>query len=72
MDPEFMTTKELTFKSDVYAFGVILLQLLTGKSEFGLVKMVGNALNNKALHSILDHTAGKWNVNEAAKLFRIG
>ncbi|GJT71692.1 RNA-directed DNA polymerase, eukaryota, reverse transcriptase zinc-binding domain protein [Tanacetum coccineum] len=31
MDPEFLSTGELTSKSDTYSFGVILLRLLTGK-----------------------------------------
>ncbi|XP_031484504.1 U-box domain-containing protein 33-like [Nymphaea colorata] len=72
MDPEFMATKELTFKSDVYAFGIILLQLLTGKSELGLVKEVETALENKVLPSILDPNAGKWKLTEATKLSNLG
>ena len=40
MDPEFLSTGELTTKSDTYSFGVILLRLLTGKSALGLTKDV--------------------------------
>lgn len=72
MDPEFMAKTELTFKSDVYAFGIILLQLLTGKKAFGLVKAVETALDGKKLSSILDSSAGKWNLREAAELCRLG
>ncbi|GJW49949.1 U-box domain-containing protein kinase family protein [Tanacetum coccineum] len=45
MDPEFLSTGELTAKSDTYSFGVILLRLLTGKSALGLMKEVKCALN---------------------------
>ncbi|KAE8662483.1 signal peptide peptidase-like 4-like [Hibiscus syriacus] len=36
MDPEFLSTGELTPKAEVYSFGVILLRLLTRRSAFDL------------------------------------
>lgn len=31
MDPEYVTTQELTEKSDIYSYGVVLLELITSK-----------------------------------------
>ncbi|KAD4179757.1 hypothetical protein E3N88_28348 [Mikania micrantha] len=34
MDPEYIHTRQLTCKTDVYGFGVVLTELLTGKKPF--------------------------------------
>ncbi|GJS16113.1 U-box domain-containing protein kinase family protein [Tanacetum coccineum] len=68
MDPEFFSTGELTFKSDTYSFGVILLRLLTGKPALGLAKEVKSALNENTLKNILDPTAGNWPFVQAQQL----
>lgn len=68
MDPEFLSTGELTSKSDTYSFGIILLRLLTGRSALGLTKEVQYALNKENLKNILDPTAGDWPFVQAQQL----
>ncbi|XP_023771591.1 U-box domain-containing protein 33 isoform X1 [Lactuca sativa] len=68
MDPEFLSTGELTSKSDTYSFGVILLRLLTGKPALGLRKEVQYAMNKENLKSVLDPTAGDWPFVQAQQL----
>ncbi|GJT64142.1 U-box domain-containing protein kinase family protein [Tanacetum coccineum] len=68
MDPEFLSTGELTTKSDTYSFGVILLRLLTGKPALGLMKEVKCALNENMLKNVLDPTAGDWPFVQAQQL----
>ncbi|GMH22462.1 hypothetical protein Nepgr_024305 [Nepenthes gracilis] len=60
VDPEFISTGELTLKSDVFAFGIILLRLLTGMPAKTTSKKVQFALDNDDLNAILDPSAGDW------------
>ncbi|CAI0470348.1 unnamed protein product [Linum tenue] len=71
MDPEFLASGELTPKSDLYSFGIILLCLLTGRSPLGLTKEVQDALNKGNLKSLLDPLAGDWPFVQAEQLARL-
>ncbi|XP_071692382.1 cysteine-rich receptor-like protein kinase 21 [Rutidosis leptorrhynchoides] len=71
MAPEYITTGKFTEKSDVYAFGVVVLQILSGKSNLtGSIKSA--AANGQFADFIDENLDGKFSKTEAEKLTRIG
>ncbi|CAN1237190.1 U-box domain-containing protein 33 [Linum grandiflorum] len=71
LDPHFLTTGELSPKSDTYSFGIILLQLLSGKPALGIANETRLAMNEGSL-SFLDQSAGDWPFLQAKQLARLG
>lgn len=72
-DPEFERTGILTPKSDIYSFGLIILQLLTGRTlPVGLAGEVRKAVSYGKLSSILDSSAGEWPPAISTRLVELG
>ncbi|CAM0149370.1 unnamed protein product [Urochloa decumbens] len=72
MDPEFLTTGELTQLSDVYSLGIIILHLLTGMPPLSIAKKVATALERDSLHLLIYKSAGDWPYMQAKQLALIG
>ncbi|KAL9325866.1 hypothetical protein ACSQ67_006511 [Phaseolus vulgaris] len=71
MDPEYQRTGTVRPKSDVYAFGVITLQLITGRHARGLILIVEDAIRNGSFRDFLDSSAGDWPLDETVELAQI-
>lgn len=70
MAPEYITTGKFTEKSDVYAFGVVVLQILSGKSNLTLLLRAA-AIDRRFDDFIDKNLEGKFSESEADKLIRI-
>ncbi|PIN06760.1 Serine/threonine protein kinase [Handroanthus impetiginosus] len=68
IDPEYQRTGVVSAKSDVYAFGMVILQLLTAKPAIALAHKVELAVANDRLMEVLDPEGGAWPIEEAMDL----
>lgn len=65
--PEYTTTGRFTEKSDVYAFGMIIFQILSGKSRITQLNCHGAEISR--FEDFIDaNLAGKFKESEAARL----
>ncbi|XP_006661585.1 U-box domain-containing protein 33-like [Oryza brachyantha] len=72
-DPEYQQrSKLLTPRSDIYSFGIVILQLLTGLQAAGLPSQVRRAMSSGKLWSLLDPTAGEWPLEVSERLAEFG
>lgn len=65
---EIIDDGELTAASDVYSFGIVLLQLLTAKPASDLVGDVKCDIESGHLNEVLDVSAGDWPPDLAKQL----
>ncbi|KAD5961339.1 hypothetical protein E3N88_12812 [Mikania micrantha] len=72
IDPEYQRTGLVSPRSDVYALGMVILQLLTARPVIAVTHVVETALENGELASVLDPDAGEWPVNETKELAILG
>ncbi|XP_022957883.1 U-box domain-containing protein 35-like isoform X3 [Cucurbita moschata] len=72
IDPEYQRTGLISPKSDVYAFGMVILQLLTAKPAVALTHVVETAVESRSLIKVLDIKAGHWPIEETYELARLG
>lgn len=64
IDPEYQQTGMLGIKSDIYSFGVMLLQIITAKPPMGLTHHVERAIEKGTFADMLDPTVPDWPVEE--------
>ncbi|KAG9445423.1 hypothetical protein H6P81_016763 [Aristolochia fimbriata] len=68
--PEYTTIGRFTEKSDVYAFGVLVLQILSGKRRISHTMLLG--AESGSLNDLIDEKLhGKYSDSEAEKLSKI-
>lgn len=77
--PEYAYTLRVNEKSDIYSFGVVILELVTGKRpvdpEFGekdLVKWVCSTLDQKGVDHVIDPKLDTCFKEEICKALNIG
>ncbi|KAK8939793.1 Cysteine-rich receptor-like protein kinase 42 [Platanthera guangdongensis] len=83
MAPEYIVHGQLTEKADVYSYGVVVLEIVTGRKNqtsisasaegHSLMQQVWQHYNSETLIRLLDpDLQGKCTDEEALKLFRVG
>ncbi|BBN09867.1 hypothetical protein MPTK1_4g23370 [Marchantia polymorpha subsp. ruderalis] len=81
LDPEYSSTKQLTAKSDIYSLGVVLLELISGRSpiqcgphgkpdrQWDLIDWARNLIKEGKLSSMVDPAlAGRFEKHSMAKV----
>ncbi|XP_073132233.1 U-box domain-containing protein 34-like isoform X2 [Henckelia pumila] len=68
IDPEYARTGTVRAKSDLYAFGVIILQLLSARHPNGIITKFERAMSGGTLSDVLDKSIADWPLAEAHEL----
>ncbi|XP_077236441.1 U-box domain-containing protein 35-like [Tasmannia lanceolata] len=64
IDPEYQKTGMLGIKSDIYALGIILLQLITARPPMGLAHNIESAMEMGQFEEMLDPAVPDWPMEE--------
>lgn len=71
IDPEYQQTGMLGVKSDLYSFGVVLLQIITAMPAMGLSHRVEKAIEKKRFREVLDPKISDWPEEETLVLAQL-
>ncbi|KAL0731686.1 hypothetical protein Bca4012_027780 [Brassica carinata] len=71
IDPEYQQTGMLGVKSDLYSFGVVLLQIITARPAMGLGYRVEMAIESDNLSEVLDPRVSEWPEEETLELAKL-
>ncbi|DAD49377.1 TPA_asm: hypothetical protein HUJ06_000207 [Nelumbo nucifera] len=71
IDPEYQKTGLLGMKSDVYALGIILLQLITAQPPMGLAYNMEEAMDAGELEEMLDPRVNDWPMKETVEFAKL-
>ncbi|GBG83112.1 hypothetical protein CBR_g36730 [Chara braunii] len=72
MAPELFQSESFDEKTDIYALGITLLQMLTGHFHNALRTIRARVENLNAFENALDSSAGCWDVELAQEVARLG
>ncbi|XP_071717562.1 U-box domain-containing protein 34-like isoform X2 [Rutidosis leptorrhynchoides] len=72
IDPEYHRTGTIRPKSDLYAFGIIILQLLTLLQPKTVISKVESALSCGTLSDVLDDSITDWPLAETEEMAKLG
>ncbi|KAH7436713.1 hypothetical protein KP509_05G032300 [Ceratopteris richardii] len=72
IDPDYVRTGTFGPHSDIFALGIVIVQVLTGRPPVGVIDLMERAIKEQKVDQVLDPLAGEWPHQEAVDLARLG